>query len=190
MQKIGNGYCDYYFLTETGEVYNKDKDIYIKATKDHKFKLKREDNSVKSISLKPLYKLVYGRNYCIDNIKDLEDEQWSVIERTDQIYWVSNYGRVKSCFGYEAIILKPTITKTGYERLDIIQEEQRISKLVHTLVAAAFLPKPDSIDLQIHHKDFNKRNNTAANLQYVTVQQHNKIHTERREKEKNAREKD
>ena len=186
MKKIENGYCDYYFLTEAGEIYDKDKDIYIKPDKDHKFRLKREDNTVKKIALRPLYKLVFDRVFCNDNIKDLDQEEWKPIERTENIYFVSNLGRIKSYAGYEAIILKPTITPKGYERLDIIQEGQRISKLVHTLVAAAFLPKPDSIELQIHHKDFNKLNNAAANLQYVTLQQHTKIHTERREKTKNA----
>ena len=184
MKQIGNGYCDYYFLTETGEVYNKEKDKYIRANKDHKFRLKRLDNTYKSISLKPLYKLVYGKLYCNDNVTDLEDEQWIAIDSTDQVYLVSNKGRVKSLSGYEAIILKPTITKNGYERLDIIQEGKRSTKLVHCLVAAAFLPVPDQIEgIQIHHKDFNKLNNRADNLQYLSSQQHTKIHMERRKKE-------
>ena len=46
MKKIENGYCDYYFLTEAGEIYNRDKDIYIKPDREHKFRLKREDNTV------------------------------------------------------------------------------------------------------------------------------------------------
>ena len=183
MKQIQHGYCDYYFLTEEGEIYNKKKEIYIKPDKDHKFKLKREDNTVKQIALKPLYKLVFDKNYCEDTIKDMDQEQWKAIDRTDNMYFVSNQGRIKSLYGYKAIILKPWITKTGYERLDIIQEGQRISKLVHSLVAAAFLDKPDSIDMQIHHKDFNKLNNAAANLQYVTPQAHSKIHMERKRKE-------
>ena len=68
MKKIENGYCDYYFLTEAGEIYNRDKDIYIKPDREHKFRLKREDNTVKKIALRPLYKLVFGRVYCNDNI--------------------------------------------------------------------------------------------------------------------------
>ena len=178
MKQLKNGYADYYYITESGEIYNKEKDIYIKPDRDYKLRLRKEDNSIKRITLKKIYKMVYDKPFCIDKIENLEGEQWHEIERTDHTYFISNLGRVKSYCGYIAKILKPTITKNGYARLDIVQEGQRSSKFVHRLVAAAFLPKPESIDIQIHHKDFNKLNNRAENLQYCTMQQHLKLHKE------------
>lgn len=35
---------------------------------------------------------------------------------------------------------------------------------MHRLVAAAFLPIPEDINMQLHHIDFDKANNNAENL--------------------------
>ena len=78
------------------------------------------DGIRKKISLKHLYYIVYNRPYCLDNIDDLEGEIWKLIDNTDGIYYVSNKGRIKSYNGYNAIIMKPHKTKSGYYRLDIV----------------------------------------------------------------------
>lgn len=181
MKQINNGFCEYYYLLEDGRIYNKNKNKYIEAGKNHKFRLKQLDGNFKTITLRSIYKLVYDKYYCKDTIKDLIDEEWKEIEDTNGLYFVSNMGRIKSLQHYEAIILKPTITKYGYERLDIVQEGQRSSKFVHCLVAAAFLEKPDSTEMQIHHINFIKSDNAAANLQYLTPIKHAKIHKERKD---------
>lgn len=84
-------------------------------------------------------------------------------------------------FGYNAIILKTVRNKKGYDRVDIRYTDKRRTKLISRLVAAAFLPVPKSIEMQLHHKDFNKNNNAAENLEWLTPAEHNKIHSERRE---------
>lgn len=38
---------------------------------------------------------------------------------------------------------------------------------------------PKSIDMQLHHKDFNKHNNAADNLEWLNPAAHSKIHCER-----------
>ena len=43
---------------------------------------------------------------------------------------------------YEAVILKPFHNQGGYARVDITEGGRRRTKLVHRLVAAAFLPLP------------------------------------------------
>lgn len=179
MIQLNNGYLDIYYLTEEGTVYNAATQQYMKPDSKHLFVLKREDKTKKKIAQKTLYKLIYNKNYCKDNIENLDNEEWKPIANTDNVYYVSNKGRVKSCSGYEAIILKPTITKNGYNRLDIIEEGQRASKLVHRLVAAAFMPPPDNIDMQLHHKDFNKSNNSVCNLEWLSIKQHAQKHNER-----------
>lgn len=178
MKQIKNGFKDYYYLTEEGIIYNSLKEKYIKPNYNA-FILQTEDDKTRKISLKKLYYLVYNKNYCIDNIKDLDNEVWKDIELTNGIYKISNLGRVKSLTGYEARILKTTRNLKGYLRVDIIQEKQRATKLVHRLVAAAFLMQPHNIDMQIHHKDFDNTNNKADNLQWLTPKEHKEIHLKR-----------
>ena len=92
-------------------------------------------------------------------------------------------GRIKSLRNYDAIILKPYSNQHGYLRVDIIQDGKRQSKLVHKLTAAAWLPMPAQIDYQLHHKDFDKKNNAAANLEYLSAAEHAKKHSERNKQE-------
>lgn len=186
MQQVNNGFASCYYLTEAGEVYNSSLQRYLKSDSKHTFRLKTEEGQYKRVTLRELYKLVFGEWYCNDSIEDLEGEQWKEIEDTNGMYSISSKGRIKSRAAYNAILLKPTLTKYGYYRVDICYQGQRQSKLVHRLVAAAFLMQPKSIDYHLHHKDFNKLNNEAANLEWLSVQEHAKKHQERRELEKNG----
>lgn len=178
MKQINNGYADYYYLTEDGQVYNAAASSYIKPDTFHKFKLKRTDNTYKTIALKTLYKNVYNKTYCIDNTENMLNEEWKEIENTDSQYFVSSLGRVKSYKGYQAIILKPYSNQNGYLRVDIIEQGQRQAKLVHRIVAAAFLPMPEKIDYQLHHIDGRKDSNAAANLVWLSPAEHRKKHKE------------
>lgn len=180
MKQINNGYCDYYYLTEDGMIYNSKTEEYKVADKDNRFALKKEDGSRKKIALKVLYNIVYSKPYCKDNIKPIEGEIWKEIDNTNGLYYVSNMGRIKSYKGYNAIILKPTKTKSGYYRLDIVQSEERVSKLVHRLVAQYFLELPSNIEMELHHKDCDKGNNKSENLEWLTRAEHRKKHVERR----------
>ena len=183
MKQINNNFAEYYYLTKEGKIYNSNTNKYLKENDKRVYKLKNKNGIYKAITLRKLYKLVYKVNFCIDKIENLENEEWKAIEGTEQLYYVSNKGRIKSKTSYEARILKPTLTKNGYYRLDIIIEGQRQSKLVHRLVADAFIDKPKQIDYVLHHKDFNKLNNSAENLEWLSNATHAKKHT-RRNKER------
>jgi hypothetical protein len=175
MRQINNGFCDHYYLTEQGTIYNSQTNTYREETKDHKYKLKTLDGRYKRITVKDLYMLVYNKRYCKDRITNLEDEHWKEIDDTNGLYLISDKGRVKSLANYEAKILKPNILN-GYERVDIMYNKQRYSKLVSRLVAAAFIDNPKHIDMQLHHKDGNRLNNRADNLVWLTQIEHAAIH--------------
>ncbi len=178
MKQINNGFKDYYYLDVDGKVYNINTKSYLKQT-GHKYKLRTTNNVQKTISLKELYKAVYSKNFCEDNIVSLDNEVFKEIDNTDGKYLISNYGRVKSLMGYTAIILKPYITPNGYYRLQIIQDGVPTNFFIHSLVATAFLNPPKSLNCQIHHKDFNSLNNKADNLEYLNPVEHRKKHNER-----------
>lgn len=178
MKQVNNGYADYYYLLEDGSLYNADADQIVKLINKHNYIIKTTNNEKKKISLKTLYKLVYNRPYSKDYIENLDNEEWKEIDDTDGLYYISNKGRVKSLQGYETIILKPFNNQNGYSRVDITENGERRTKLVHRLVAAAFLPLPQKFDMQLHHKDFDKNNNAAENLEWLTAAKHAKIHKE------------
>lgn len=182
LKQINNGYEEYYYLKEDGTVFNAKTGRVLKPNEKHLFKLKQKEKGYKKISLKTLYKEVYGKPFCYDNIENLEDEEWKEIDNTFGQYLVSNMGRVKSLKNYNAIILKPYKNQYGYQRVDIIENGKRQSKLVHKLTAAAWLPMPEKIDYHLHHKDFDKTNNAANNLEFLPASDHVKKHAERNKK--------
>ena len=123
--------------------------------------------------------LVYGRIFCIDTLKDLDGEEWRELPDSKGKYFVSNKGRIKSYAYYEATILNPFDTRQGYKRVSLWLDGKRHDLLVHRLVALCFLPNPERPDFQIHHIDFNPRNNDISNLVYLSPTEHRKIHSER-----------
>lgn len=177
MEKINDGFCSYYYFDrEKNMIYNSRTNKYLKFDNNTRsIKLKTIDNKYKRINLKLIYQLLYNENYCIDNVKNLEHEEWREIEGTKKAYYVSNKGRVKSILGYEAIILKP-LNLNGYLRVDLMIEGHKQSKLISRLVAYAFLDRPTPMQTNLHHKDRNKKNNSVENLLWCTPQEHKKIH--------------
>ena len=63
--------------------------------------------------------------------------------------------------------LKPSTNHGGYQIINIMTNGKRIGLGVHTAVARAFCDGFSS-DLQVNHKDGNKKNNAASNLEWVT----------------------
>lgn len=143
------------------------------------------DSKVKAITLKDLYHLVYNENFCIDNIQDLPGETWREISGTNKMYQASNLGRIKSFYKYNSIIVKPSITAKGYERLQIIQNGQAVNYFLHRIIASCFIGEPPGEDYIIHHIDGNPRNNKVNNIKWVSQEEHLKIHNSKdQEKEK------
>ena len=173
------GFSDCYYL-DNDKIYNMKRKQYVKEVAEYRYKLRTKDGRTKSITIKEIYKKLYNTVFCIDNIVRLENEEFKEIEGTKGNYYVSNFGRVISYTANHAIVMKPTVTNKGYERLQIVIDGKRYNKYVHCLVAMTWLGKPKNLEQEIHHKDFNQRNNKCNNLQYIDSVEHVKLHVERR----------
>lgn len=114
------------------------------------------------------------------------EEIWKDIEGYEGQYQVSNLGRVKTL---ARLTVRPApATKTGWREyripekimrlrpgtrgylcVNLRQEEKPVTLMVHRLVAKAFVPNPDNLPI-INHKDENRQNNRADNLEWCTAQ--------------------
>ena len=70
--------------------------------------------------------------------------------------------------------LKPYNNGYGYMLVDMRKDGKRYFRLVHKLVAEAFIPNPNNLP-QINHKDGNKANNCIDNLEWCTCSE-NQLH--------------
>lgn len=94
-------------------------------------------------------------------------EEWKPVVGCEDLFEVSNLGRLRRTATGQ--IVKATVLPKGYRTVSIARPGQRKcrTKLLHSVVAYAFLgPRPDG--MQINHKDGDKGNNAAENLEYVT----------------------
>lgn len=68
--------------------------------------------------------------------------------------------------------LKPQIQTSGYYQVHMYDSRisKYVHKLVHRLVAEAFIENPQNKS-QINHKDGNRTNNSISNLEWVTPQE-------------------
>jgi len=101
-----------------------------------------------------------------DNQLDLEF--WEEIPLFEGVYQISSHGRLKSFKriggGY---ILSNVNIKGGYLSIVLSHREEIRYTRIHRLVAEAFIPNPEGKS-QVNHKDTNKQNNSADNLEWVT----------------------
>ena len=95
-------------------------------------------------------------------------EIWKPVVGYLGFYEVSNLGRVKSLkdnLGRDReLILKPQKNQNGYFIIDL----KRSTKLLHRIVAEAFIPNPENKP-QVNHKDSNRGNYQISNLEWVTA---------------------
>lgn len=110
-------------------------------------------------------------------------EIWKDVEGLEGLYQISNLGRVKSLSKLvnckngskrktNERVLKPTITKLGYSRIQFGKKGKH--KFIHRLVAEAFIPNPGNLP-QVNHKNHDKSDNRVENLMWGNASK-NKIH--------------
>jgi hypothetical protein len=110
-------------------------------------------------------------------------EAWMPVTGFESLYEVSDSGRVRSLQRKTTSgrILKPTADKDGYLKVSLSKNNRKETKFVHRLVAAAFVDNPSGLTI-VNHKDENKQNNRADNLEYCTIQYnstYNDVHRRR-----------
>ena len=104
------------------------------------------------------------------------NEIWVPIKGTNELYEVSNLGNVRSKDRYspnrwgpllrKGKLLKPSKDGCGYHQIQIYLNGKRKIMKIHRLVAQTFLDK--KAGCQVNHKDCNKNNNSANNLEWIT----------------------
>lgn len=137
----------------------------------------------------------YYKNLDLENIKyfcefDLvwKVEKWKYIPNYEDIYQVSDLGRVKSlsrivdngtiCRLIKDRVLKTTKNKNIYLLISLHKNGIRMTFQIHQLVAMAFLNhKPCGHKLVINHKNFTTTDNRKVNLEITTTRENtNKKH--------------
>lgn len=110
-------------------------------------------------------------------------EEWEDIHNYENLYQVSNYGRVRSKDKIvknrystrisKGKIISPFTWGAGYKYVNLRNTSGRISKSVHRLVAETFI-KNQKNKPEVNHKDGDKSNNSVWNLEWCTSSENEK----------------
>lgn len=109
------------------------------------------------------------------------EEMWKPIKELDNLYYVSNFGNIKSvereysCGSayktrkiIKARIIKPKINNNGYAYYIFSINCSKKQFFIHRLVADAFVSGKTEDKKFVNHKDENPLNNHADNLEWCT----------------------
>lgn len=111
------------------------------------------------------------------SLSDFDGEQWHLINGYGDVYYVSNYGRVKTIqkerisgrggmMKYKERILRYGF-RSGYLGVTLCYEGRTKTISVHRLVANAFIPNPEEKP-EIDHINTKRHDNRVCNLRWAT----------------------
>lgn len=95
---------------------------------------------------------------------------WKPVVGYEGLYEVSNTGLIKSLNMYrnkEPHLMSLTRRTDGYLKVGLSRNNTTKQFAVHRLVAEAFIPNPDNLEM-VNHKDEDITNNNVNNLEWCT----------------------
>lgn len=112
-------------------------------------------------------------------------EKWKWIEGFENLYMVSDQGRVKSVerdieysdgriYHYPETIIKPNPNpnRKGYLQVFLYKDKKRYVHKIHRLVAKAFIPNPNNYS-DINHKNKDVKDNSVSNIEWCDKKYNN-----------------
>lgn len=100
----------------------------------------------------------------IDDSYSALAEQWKTVSLAPR-YEVSNLGRIRH--GTTLVVKTVDSLSSEYPKTQLWVKGCKKNFLIHRLVADAFIPNPEGKPF-VNHKDANKSNNIASNLEWAT----------------------
>lgn len=92
-------------------------------------------------------------------------EEWREVKGYEGLYEVSNYGNVRRVG--RTRLFTGGVNHRGYKHVVLTKSGVKSTKLLHRLVAEAFVENPRKCP-EVNHRDENKLNNHADNLEWCT----------------------
>ena len=118
---------------------------------------------------------------------EIAQENWKDIFGYDGMYQVSDLGRVRSRKSGEWKVLKLNKNRFGYLMSYLYKDGKPKNISVHRLVAQAFVPNDNIFNTEINHRNEDKTDNRASNLEWCDRQYnvtYNDVHHRRKKQKK------
>lgn len=97
--------------------------------------------------------------------------EWRDVEGYEGYYQINNVGKVYSCHSHR--LLTPYVSSDGYLRVNLSIRGKVKIKMLHVLIANAFIANPYNFPI-VNHIDGNKKNPLPNNLEWVTYSENSK----------------